>query len=80
MKRIDVSRKWKMRILDDKDRGYDYIPATVPGSVYNDLLNVGRMEDPYYRDNEMKALELMKHDFEYVPKTSLNLLQSIFNS
>ncbi|MBQ7482320.1 MAG: glycoside hydrolase family 2 protein [Lachnospiraceae bacterium] len=65
MKRIDVSRKWKMRILDDKDRGYDYIPATVPGSVYNDLLNVGRMEDPYYRDNEMKALELMKHDFEY---------------
>ncbi len=65
MKRIDVSRKWKMRILDDKDRGYDYIPATVPGSVYNDLLNVGRMEDPYYRDNEMKALELMKHDYEY---------------
>ena len=28
----------------------DTIPATVPGSVYNDLLNAGRMEDPYWRD------------------------------
>ncbi|MCR5407149.1 MAG: glycoside hydrolase family 2 protein [Lachnospiraceae bacterium] len=65
MKRIDINRKWKMRILGGDDRCSDYIPATVPGSVYNDLLNVGRMEDPYYRDNEMKALELMKHDFEY---------------
>lgn len=28
----------------------DTIPATVPGSVYNDLLNAGHMEDPYWRD------------------------------
>ncbi|MCR5000233.1 MAG: glycoside hydrolase family 2 protein [Lachnospiraceae bacterium] len=42
-----------------------YIPAIVPGSVYNDLINAGRMEDPYWRDNEMEALELMKNDFEY---------------
>jgi beta-mannosidase len=37
----------------------------VPGSVYNDLLNAGRMEDPYWRDNEMKALALMDEDYRY---------------
>ncbi len=39
--------------------------ATVPGSVYSDLLSQGRMEDPYWRDNEMAALQLMEHDFFY---------------
>ena len=41
------------------------IPATVPGSVYNDLLAAGRMEDPYWRDNEDAALALMDQDFTY---------------
>lgn len=40
--------------------------AAVPGSVYNDLLENGLMEDPYYRDNELKALKIMENDFEYV--------------
>lgn len=40
--------------------------AAVPGSVYNDLLSNGVMEDPYYRDNEMQALKLMDSDYEYV--------------
>lgn len=53
---------WKMCIVGSGD----YIPASVPGSVYNDLLLNGRMEDPYYRDNELKALKLMENDFEYV--------------
>lgn len=39
--------------------------ATVPGSVYGDLLDGGKLEDPYYRDNELKALALMEHDFVY---------------
>ncbi|MBR1506910.1 MAG: glycoside hydrolase family 2 protein [Eubacterium sp.] len=42
-----------------------YIPAAVPGSVYNDLLTAGRMDDPFYRDNEDRALKLMENDFEY---------------
>ncbi len=40
-------------------------PANVPGSVYHDLLANHLMEDPYYRDNEMKALALMDYDYEY---------------
>ena len=43
----------------------DWIPGTVPGSVYQDYLNAGKMEDPYWRANEEQALELMKRDFEY---------------
>ena len=65
MKRIDRNQNWKMRIVDDTIVAGVYIPAIVPGSVYNDLISAGRMEDPYWRDNEMEALELMKNDFEY---------------
>lgn len=52
---------WKMH----KAGSEDYLDAVVPGSVYNDLLLNGRMEDPYYRDNEMKALELMEDIYMY---------------
>ena len=45
--------------------------ATVPGSVYSDLLSEGRMEDPYWRDNEMAALQLMEHDFFYTRTISV---------
>lgn len=61
MKRIDLNQKWKMKIAGETE----YIEAKVPGSVYNDLLNAGRMEDPYFRDNEGASLELMKNNFEY---------------
>ncbi|MBR4719752.1 MAG: glycoside hydrolase family 2 protein [Lachnospiraceae bacterium] len=54
-----------MRIVKDTTDNDVFYTATVPGSVYNDLLNAGCMEDPYYRDNEDAALELMKNDFEY---------------
>ncbi|MDR3139694.1 MAG: glycoside hydrolase family 2 protein [Treponema sp.] len=44
----------------------EFIPAKVPGSVYNDLLTNKKMEDPYWRDNEDKAFALLEHDYEYV--------------
>lgn len=52
------------------------MPATVPGSVYHDLLAQGRIDDPFYRDNEDAALALMENDFVYacafdVPETLL---------
>lgn len=52
---------WKMRKIGSDE----FQPAIVPGSVYNDLLLNGLMEDPYYRDNEKKALAVMEDDFEY---------------
>ena len=59
-----LHENWKMCIAGTGD----YLPASVPGSVYNDLLANGRMEDPYYRDNETKALGVMEDDFEYVSR------------
>ena len=51
---------WQMRCV-----GEDYQPAVVPGTVYTDLLRNGRMEDPFWKDNEIRALPLMEKDYEY---------------
>lgn len=59
-----LNSNWKMRAMSESD----YVEAVVPGSIYADYERNKKMENPYYRDNEMKALELMKEDFEY--KTS----------
>ena len=61
MIRQTLHENWVMHSTDDPDP----IPAVVPGSVYNDYLLNGKMEDPYWRDNEMKALQLMEQDFVY---------------
>lgn len=52
---------WKMHSLQENE----WVPAKVPGSVYQAYLDAGKMEDPFYRDNEEKALNLMKQDFEF---------------
>ena len=58
---LSLCGPWEMRSADE-DR---FFPATVPGSVYSDLLEQGRMEDPFWRDNEMAAFDLMKKDYIY---------------
>ena len=61
MKIISLSGPWQLRVL-----GWDKSPvaATVPGSVYHDLLTAGEIPDPFYRDNETEALKIMDHDFK----------------
>ncbi len=39
------------------------VKASVPGSVFGDLLKAGKIPDPFWRDNEMKVLPLMEHDY-----------------
>ena len=41
------------------------IPTKVPCSVLNDLVRACMIEEPYYRDNELKALPLMERDYTY---------------
>ena len=62
-----------MRFAD----GNDVFKASVPGSVYSDLIAAGAMDDPYWRDNENAALKLMEHDFVYTKTftTSEDLLK-----
>lgn len=61
MKTVTLHENWTLRQVGQDER----IPATVPGSVYGDLLAAGRMEDPFWKDNEDAALALMDNDYEY---------------
>ena len=66
-----LHENWSMEIV----RKAGSYPTQVPGSVYSTLLEAGQMEDPYYRDNEGKALALMENDFvwtlRFVPEESV---------
>ena len=74
MERFDLNGKWKIT-----SKTYD-VEGEVPGSVYSALLANGLMEDPFYRDNEAKALSIMDEEFvfsrtfEYVKKSEQILL------
>ncbi len=61
MIRQKIQENWKMRRVGDTE----FLPAAVPGTVYTDLLRNGKMEDPFFKDNELKALKLMEDDYEY---------------
>ena len=62
MKQQFLHENWEMRQVG-KDA---FLAATVPGSVYGDLLANGKMEDPFWKDNENEACALMEEDYEYV--------------
>ncbi len=62
MKTLSLNGPWT---LDIPESPFSAVPATVPGSVYHDLLSAGLIPDPFYRDNETEALKLMDHDFRY---------------
>lgn len=61
MRKKELDHGWMMR----QNGTGEFLPAVVPGSVYTDLMANGKMEDPYYRDNEYQALEVISHDYEY---------------
>ena len=62
MNRLSLNGPW---LLDIPGLGKAGLGATVPGDMYNDLLNDGVIDDPFWRDNEVGALKLMEHDFIY---------------
>ena len=43
----------------------DWLPATVPGTVHTDLLDNGKIDDPFYRTNERDVQWVDKVDWEY---------------
>ena len=74
MERQSLNGKWQMRRVGDPV----FSEAIVPGSVYTDLLRNGQMEDPFFKDNELKALKLMDEDYEYL--TSFDCAKSVYHS
>ena len=59
MKKLLLDGTWHLKCETAECDG------TIPGSVYSFLLAAGKMEDPFYRDNELKALALMDQDFSF---------------
>ncbi len=55
-----LSGPWRLEFA-----GQAPMTGNVPGSVYSFLLANGRMEDPFYRDNELTALAVMDNDFTF---------------
>ena len=67
MKKIILNGPWRMR----EALSEEWTEMTVPGSVYSALLAAGKMEDPFYRDNELAAFELIKHDYMFARSFSV---------
>ncbi len=61
MQIISLNGAWRMRECGTES----WHEAVVPGSVYADLMRDGSMPDPFYRDNELAAFDLLKKDYEY---------------
>ena len=59
MKKFDLGGVWNII-----GAGFN-VSGQVPGSVYSNFLAQGLIEDPYYRDNETSALELMDNEFTF---------------
>ena len=62
MERQLLHENWKMRQVS----WTQWDDAVVPGTVYTDMLRNKRMDNPFWKDNENKAVELMEEDYEYV--------------
>ena len=62
MIRQSLNGIWTLEIPGSK---FPETKASVPGSVYHDLLTAGLMPDPFWRDHEDEALKIMEHDFIY---------------
>ena len=59
--RTEIASGWQFR---QKDSG-EWLPATVPGTVHTDLMANGKIEDPFYRMNELGLQWIDKKDWEY---------------
>lgn len=61
MVKQSLDGKWQLTCLATAEK----VSAQVPGTVYGALLEGGKIEDPFWRDNENALMERMKEDFEY---------------
>lgn len=62
MKVLDLNGEWELR----DEAGALLCPVKVPGTVISGLCAAGKIEDPYYRDNEYGVRELFWKDYQFV--------------
>lgn len=71
---ISLLDHWEFKQVEKSE----WMKAEVPGTVHTDLMNNGKIEDPYYRMNEREVQWIDKVDWEY--KTTFNIEQSSLNN
>ena len=62
MTKLELNGDWELR----NETGETLCPVKVPGSVISGLYAAGRIEHPYYRENEYATRELFQKDYEFV--------------
>ena len=60
---LDLNGKWDLKSEDGTE-----IEATVPGSVFQNLLNAKKIEDPFFRENELDSRSVSEKDYWYSRK------------
>ena len=61
MQVVELKSEWQFRQFGKNE----WLKATVPGTVHTDLIANGKIEDPFYRDNEQKQIWIEGEDWEY---------------
>ena len=61
MKELNLTGTWQAT----NAAGDVSVKATVPGTIHHDLLKAGRIEDPFYRDNEDRLQWIGKTDWTF---------------
>lgn len=61
MKTLSLNGQWRMRDITDSE----WIASKVPGTVFSDLYREGKIEDPFYRDNEDIVFKMSYNKYEF---------------
>jgi beta-mannosidase len=56
-----ITGRWNFRQADSQE----WYPASVPGGVHTDLLNLGKIPDPFISDNELSVMWIAEGNWEY---------------
>ncbi len=68
-----VSSKPLRSAVDDRTEVNEWLPATVPGNVRNDLLALGRIADPFYGTNNEDSQWVDTLDWWYIRPLEIEL-------
>lgn len=66
-------KQWTFKAIDESE----WLPATVPGTVHTDLLDNGKISNPFYGTNEKDVQWIDKKDWEYI--TTIDVEENVMN-
>ena len=66
--RLELNGDWELR----NEAEETLCPVEVPGSVVSGLYAAGKIEHPYYRENEYATRELFRKDYEFVRRFAVD--------